>query len=438
MSEEKNNIKNKTESESNNQSWSIIKKITFRFFFIYFSLFIPFQNTPFPFWDILFKYPTQWMQELIVWVGANIYYVEEPVSIRVTGSGDTTYDFLLILTIFILVITLTIFWSVLDRKRTQYSKLYYWLTVGIRYYVGLMLINYGLIKIIQLQFPAPSFYRLMEPFGDSSPMGLAWAFLGFSKGYNIFMGVAELMAVFLLFRSTRVFGSIITLMTTMNVMAINYFYDIPVKIVSTHLVLMTLFLLARDIRPLMRFFFTDSVTRINKIKRPIINQTINVAINVFKFVLIGYVFIYGFVDAFEAEKKYGSKTPKPELYGVYVINHFTINGDTITSYKNDKLWKSIAVSREGFLVVRKFNDSIPKFFRSSKDSLLNNRLKLTNTRNPEESFQFDYEKMDSTGLNFNYVLEGDTIYGKSKRYTEKNFLLMNRGFHLISEYPFNR
>ena len=67
-------------------------------------------------------------------------------------------------------------------------------------------------------------------------MGLAWTFLGFSKGYNLFMGVAELMAGLLLFRRTVAIGAIITLMTTANVMAVNYFYDVPVKIVSTALV----------------------------------------------------------------------------------------------------------------------------------------------------------------------------------------------------------
>jgi hypothetical protein len=72
-------------------------------------------------------------------------------------------------------------------------------------------------------------------------MGLAWAFLGFSKGYILFMGLAEICAGLLLFRRTMTFGAIITLMTAMNVMAVNYFYDVPVKILSTHLVLMTLF-----------------------------------------------------------------------------------------------------------------------------------------------------------------------------------------------------
>ncbi|MGY0037489.1 hypothetical protein [Pedobacter sp. NJ-S-72] len=105
-----------------------------------------------------------------------------------------------------------------------------------------MLIKYGMAKIIKLQFPFPSNYRMIQAYGDSSPMGLAWTFLGFSKGYNLFMGIAEVMGILLLFRRTLTIGAIIALMTTANVMAINYFYDVPVKILSTALVLMCIFI----------------------------------------------------------------------------------------------------------------------------------------------------------------------------------------------------
>jgi len=33
---------------------------------------------------------------------------------------------------------------------------------------------------------------------------------------------------------------------------------------------------------------------------------------------------------------------------------------------------------------------------------------------------------------------GNTIYVRLKRFDEKNFRLMSRGFHWINEYPYNR
>ncbi|WP_299115395.1 hypothetical protein [uncultured Winogradskyella sp.] len=422
-----------------NASWSLFEKIGFRFIFIYFTQIILFQNNgAFPFWYKIFAYPMQGMEKFISWLASNLYGIEEAVTTKMTGSGDTLFDYLVILTAFLIATIGTLIWSIIDRKRNDYTKLYYWLTMGVRYYVGLMLISYGMVKVIQLQFSYPSFYRLLEPYGESSPMGLAWTFLGFSKGYNMFMGIAEILAGLLLFRRTMTFGALITLMTAMNVMAVNYFYDVPVKILSTHLVIMTLFLLSRDIKRLVLFFFTNISTTLDIVKRPKFNKGLNLAMNSFKALLLGYVFIYGFVNALDSQKLYGSEAPKPELYGAYEITNFSINGDTITNYKNEKLWKSIAVQREGSLQVRKFPDGGASYYGVKKDSLVEGRLKLTSWSEQSESFDFNYKKIDSTGLDFNFIFKGDTIYGSCKRLGIKDFTLTNRGFHWISEYPYNR
>ncbi len=87
-------------------------------------------------------------------------------------------------------------------------------------------------------------------------MGLAWSFLGFSQGYNYVMGGAEILSgILLLFRRTTVLGALVTVGVAGNIMAINYCYDVPVKLLSTALVIMALFLLGKDIRRLFNFFF---------------------------------------------------------------------------------------------------------------------------------------------------------------------------------------
>ena len=414
-------------------SWSIYRKVGFRFLFIYFGLFIPFQNASFPFWSTIFEYPMAWMQELIVWLGANVYGLKDPISIQITGSGDTTYDYVFVLTALLFAILGALIWSVLDRKRPHYKTLFYWLTVAVRYYVAFMLIYYGLVKVIQLQFPAPQPNRLIETFGDSSPMGLAWTFLGFSKGYNMFMGIAELLAGLMFFRRTTTLGAIITLMTVMNVMALNYFYDIPVKIVSTHLVLMMLFLLAKDIRRLALFFFSNTPTSLRLDKRPIANRKIDIAINSLKILLIGYFVISGVYDCLEMEKQFGSKAPRPELYGVYDIEYCTVNGDTLTHYKDPRLWRTVAVSKNGSFSIQRMADNQSSFFqlREHESDV------LTNLSDPKESFVFDYTKYDG-GFEFQYEWKGDTICGRMKKRAKKDIKLINRKFHWISERPYNR
>jgi hypothetical protein len=422
---------------SSDTNWSSLEKIGFRFISVYFLLIVLFQNNgAFPLWNKIFAIPQGLLNKFIPWLGAHVYGITDEITIKITGSGDTLFDYLVVLTAFLISILASILWSVLDRKRSNYIKLYYWLTVAVRYYVGLMLISYGMVKVIQLQFPYPGLYRLVSTYGESSPMGLAWTFLGFSKGYNLFMGIAEILAGLLLFRRTMTFGAIITLMTAMNVMAVNYFYDVPVKILSTHLVLMTLFLLSRDIKRLTLFFFTNTHAKLDIIKRPQLKKGVNIAINSFKVLLIGYVLIYGLMGAIQSEKMYGSKAPKTDLYGLYEVTDFVINGDTITNYKNEKLWKSIVFQWEGSMQIRDFRNR-KEYYGIEKDSL-QDKLKLTSWSDNTKSYFLNYKKIDSTGLDFNFIFKGDTIYGSSKRLDEKDFLLTTRGFHWVSEYPFNR
>lgn len=231
----------------NTPKWSTLQKISFRFCFLFFMLFILIHNGVFPFLNFISVSLHKLLQQLAPWLGRQVFGLPYDITATASGSGDTSYNYAIVACIIIASISGTIIWSILDRHRKHYQTLYYWLTTVMRFYVALVLIDYGLAKVVKIQFLSPDYRRLMQPYGESSPMGLAWTFLGFSKGYNMFMGIAEIASILLLFRRTMTFGAIITLMTTANVMAINYFYDVPVKILSTMLFVMTLFLLLKDI-----------------------------------------------------------------------------------------------------------------------------------------------------------------------------------------------
>lgn len=419
-------------------NWSILKKISFRFFFIYFLLFIAFQNnSAYPFWDKIFHYPFEWTKQLIPWLGQHIYGISDVTFRENTGSGDTLFDYIVLLTIFSITTIGCLLWSVIDRKNNRYDKLYYWLTVGVRYYVALTFISYGLYKVIQLQFPYPGPYRMLSTFSETSPMGLAWTFLGFSKGYNMFMGIAELLAGLLLFRRTLTLGAFITLAIALNVMAVNYFYDVPVKIVSTHLVLMTLFLLSRDIKKLYLFFFTSIESKLSIIKMPNFNKGIKIALISFKVLVVGYAVIYGFISVLDAEKQYGLKAEKPLLYGAYEVTSVTVNGDTLTNYKDQRLWKNIGFQWQGSLRVQRYSSPKKSYYGLEKDSL-SDRLKLTSWYNPDDVFYLNYKALDSVNFQYNYILESDTIQVATKKLQKEDFLLSKRGFNWISEYPFNQ
>lgn len=422
-----------------NHLWSTPKKIAFRFIFIFFLLFIMMSNNgAYPFWDTLFSYPTELLHLVIPWIGKHILSLSYDITVFTNGSGDTTYDYVIVFTAFISAILGTIIWSILDRKKDNYNVLYYWLTVAIRFYVGLMLIQYGLVKVIKLQFPSPSIYRLTQNYGDSSPMGLAWTFLGFSKGYNLFMGVAEMAALLLLFRRTMTFGAIVTLMTTANVMAVNYFYDVPVKIISTALVAMTLFLLLKDIKRLLKFFFTGEAIALPKIKAPEINKKWLKGIKLtLKSLIIAYALIYGIITVMDTRNKYGEGAPKPKLYGLYTVDFHIINNDTLAPLITDaKRWKQFSIEREGYARLSYMNDKT-ETFTTTIDTVLHT-INLTARNNASMKYSLTYESTSTNRFNFKGTIKNDSICILMKKKDLKDYTLTNRGFNWISEYPFNR
>ncbi|WP_133176719.1 hypothetical protein [Terrimonas sp.] len=422
-----------------NRYWSPLKKISFRFIFIFFILFMVIQNNgTFPFWEIVMHYPAELLQKLIPWIGKHVLHLSYDITEFTNGSGDTTYDYVVVFTIACSAFAGTVIWSLLDRKRKSYQTLYYWLTTAVRYYVALMLFNYGLWKVIKMQFPAPDLYRLTQPYGDSSPMGLAWTFLGFSKGYNLFMGFAEIAALLLLFRRTMTLGAVITLCTTANVMAVNYFYDVPVKIVSSMLFIMTLFLLSNDATRLLRFFLTDNPVSLPPIKAPVFSKKwMHIAKASLKTLLIGYTIIFGIYEAKQMEKKYGDTAPKPKLYGLYNVDTFVINNDTLPPLITDTIrWKEFLIEWEGFARLQDMTDRTSMF--TIIQDTISKKIDFIPKADTALKYTLYYDTPGSNKLNFKGMIQKDSVSIFMTRKDTKDFLLMNRGFNWINEYPFNR
>lgn len=420
-------------------TWSTVRKIAFRFAFLAISLFILLENNgAYPLYDFIMSWAVEPMHLFIPWVGKHILHLSYDITVFTNGSGDTTYDYVILFTILCIAVIGTIIWSLLDRNRKNYSTLLYWLTVAVRFYVGLMLFNYGMYKVIKMQFPFPGIGRLMQPYGNSSPMGLAWTFLGFSKGYNLFMGVAEVAALLLLFRRTVTVGAIITLMTTANVMAVNYFYDVPVKIVSTALFVLTLFLLIPDIKRLFRFFFSGEAVSLPVMPAPVIRKKwLKITGYSLKYLVIAYVVGFGSYEIAMSSKLYGDAAPKPPLYGVYFVKSFVVNNDTVPPLMTDSTyWKHMIIQWEEYAQIKFLNDSTRGY--SLKVDTVARTLYLQQRIDTTNKSLLRYQWVDDKNIFLTGTVKNDSVAILLNRKTEKDFRLMNRGFHWINEYPYNR
>ena len=144
--------------------WQIWKLVSFRFVVLYVIL-RAFIWMPIPFvGSFIYKfyyYPSFFLQNYILGLN-DPYRWEHPP----TGSGDTLDDWMLGLAYIILALILTIVWSLLDRKRKEYNKLYNYFTIGLRYYLAMVMFSYGISKLFVNQMPYPSMSQFYTPLDD--------------------------------------------------------------------------------------------------------------------------------------------------------------------------------------------------------------------------------------------------------------------------------
>src|SRR5262249_26898774 len=204
------------------------------------------------------------------WGGIHIFHLNgKATTYFPTGSGDTTLDFIEDLLFVVFAAVGAAVWSVADQQRTEYRRLHSWLRVLVRYTLAFTMLAYGFDKVFPLQFRFPGFGVLTQVYSDFSPMGVLWNFMGTSMAYTIFSGICEVVAgTLLLFRRTTMLGAVMSLGVLLNVAMLNFCYDVPVKLYSTNLLLMTIFLAAPDLRRLLNFFVLNQVVKTADMSEP--------------------------------------------------------------------------------------------------------------------------------------------------------------------------
>ncbi|HZG83721.1 hypothetical protein [Paenibacillus sp.] len=115
-----------------------------------------------------------------------------------------------------------------------------------RLFLAFNFLIYGVAKL--------TFGQFGEPTADLAALRgqgftVAWTFFGYSRTYEIFIGLGEVIAAILIaIPRTSTLGAMIYFPIALNVMAVNYCYDIGVQDLSTVLTLMCVVLLWLDRR----------------------------------------------------------------------------------------------------------------------------------------------------------------------------------------------
>ena len=231
-------------------------------YWLLYSLPEPFTNV-LPGLESFSAWYTSSVDKLVRWVAADMLGIQRGL-IAPNGSGDTTFAYVRLLIGFVLSIGVAILWSAVDWRKTNYSWTRDLLRSYLRYVLAFTMLGYGLAKagFAMSQFPEPGSFQLDRTYGDSSPMGLLWTFMGASRSYTIFSGLAEcLCAILLVWRRTTTLGSIATFSVMLNVVMLNFSYDVPVKQYSVHLLVMAIYIALPDLKRLLGVLLLNRATK---------------------------------------------------------------------------------------------------------------------------------------------------------------------------------
>jgi hypothetical protein len=169
-------------------------------------------------------------------------------------AGDRLSAYLRLLCTTALAALIAWAWAALDRRRVREDAIARGLRLYLRYALAGLALSYGIAKLIPpLQFALPGPTRLSETYGESSPFALLWTFMGTSPFYAHFAGVAEVVgAVLLFFRRSVYAGALLLMPVLANVVLLNFCYDVPVKLLSLHMLVSAAVLLRPAAGKLLR------------------------------------------------------------------------------------------------------------------------------------------------------------------------------------------
>ncbi|MEY4010592.1 MAG: hypothetical protein RLZZ93_1284 [Actinomycetota bacterium] len=306
--------------------WPLHVRVAFRFAFIYFIFtFFSAILQLVPLLGMLGYLHDQAVQPFYVWIGKLVFGVE--ITVFPNGSGDTTYNWVQFASHLVFAAVATAAWSAVDRRRPSYPWLKDGLWIAMRFVLASAMFGYGINKVFGLQFPEPGLQRLLQDYGDSSPMGLLWTFMGASQPYTMFAGWMETIGGLLLcFRRTQLVGALWTAGVMANVFALNMFYDVPVKIYSFHLLALAMVIAAPDMQRLARLFLLNRPVPRADLRGPWTNRTMRrVAFGV-KLAWVGFTVPLMFWQMSEMRYPYGALAPRGELDGTWEVREFRRDG----------------------------------------------------------------------------------------------------------------
>lgn len=228
----------------------------------------------------------------------------------------------------------------------------YWLHLLLTYYLALLLAKYGADKVFKYQFFLPEPNTLYTPLGMLDRDIAFWSVMGVSRGYNIFLGLTELVpALLLLVSRTRLWGALIAAAVLLHVLALNVAFGITVKGWSALLLMMALLVAAPELPMLWRWGVLREAVVLPLRPLPLSPFRYAAAKSlVISFLLAESLWPYAQRGQFDDDR-----AARPPLHGAYTV----LTADTVRCLPwSPRPLRRIFVHRRGYLIAQDHDEHL--------------------------------------------------------------------------------
>ena len=362
------------------------------------------------------------------------FFARNIVDIKLRSTlvySDSVSMYILVLLLFLLALLITLLLQGVQKWPLYQEKIFSICYRLFIYYLAVQLLKYGVDKIFKNQFYIPEPNTLYTPMGEVGKDLLYWSSMGTSHFYNIFLGSLEsLAAICLLMKRTRLTGLLLSSGILLNVVAINFGFDISVKLYSLFLLFLTTYLLTPYFPLLYQISLPSKTEYVFSLPGTTGLFKNSFAVHFMKWLIAGFIFLEALYPFIASKNFNGDLAKKPFLHGAYQVQQVIAGIDTLDL--RDSPVKRFFIHRNGYLI---FQDQADKMidYKLSYDTN-KSQLSITDYQLQKTIMQFSYFPTDSI-LRLQYFRNQKEFQLTGKAINWRELPALQKGFHWTSDDP---
>jgi hypothetical protein len=244
-----------------------------------------------------------------------------------------------------------------------------------------------------------------------------------------------------MFRKTTLVGSLLTIAVMTNVLMINMFFDVPVKLLSIILLLIAVLITSLNFKPIWNFFVKGVTTKKYTRAFPFKDREWKIIGYTIKGIIV--TAILG-IQTYSIGIQYLNKPAPLGIAGIYEVEKFVLSSEPLPPITTDSTrWNRIIIDdiNPGRIAIDFMNGDRVQFYAEineiSKTIAGKAPLHPEYFKDSYSEFTVSWDSISDMELSIQGSLGKDSIYVRLKKTPIEKIPLLNRGFNWINEVPYN-